>query len=31
MLTIDAFDRAKDAGVPVKMNEKARRIIYGYD
>lgn len=31
MLMIDAFDRAKDAGVPVKMNEKARRIIYGYD
>ena len=31
MLMIDAYDRAKEAGVPVKYNKKAREIIYGYD
>lgn len=30
MLMIDAYDRAKEAGVPVKYNKKAREIIYGY-
>ena len=31
MLMIDAFDRPKEAGVPVKMNKVARRIIYGFE
>ena len=31
MLMLDAYDRAKEAGVPVKYNKNARRIIYGYD
>lgn len=32
MLMLDAFDRAKEAGVTVKYNREARRIIYGsYD
>lgn len=31
MLMLDAYDRAKEAGVTVKYNQKARRIIYGYD
>lgn len=31
MLMIDAFDRAKEAGISVKYNNKARRIIYGYN
>lgn len=31
MLMLDAYDRAKDAGVSVKYNKEARRIIYGYD
>ena len=31
MLMLDAYDRAKEAGVPVKYNKIARRIIYGYD
>ena len=30
MLMLDAYDRAKEAGVAVKYNEKARKIIYGY-
>ena len=31
MLMIDAYDRAKEAGVPVEYNKKAGKIIYGYD
>ncbi len=31
MLMLDAYDRAKEAGVTVKYYKKARRIIYGYD
>lgn len=31
MLMLDAFDRAKEAGVSVKYNKQARRLIYGYD
>ena len=31
MLMIDAFDRPKETGVPVKMNKVARRIIYGFE
>lgn len=31
MLMLDAYDRAKEAGVSVKYNKNARRIIYGYD
>lgn len=31
MLMLDAYDRAKEAGIPVKYNKNARRIIYGYD
>ena len=31
MLMLDAYDRAKEAGVTVKYNKNARRIIYGYD
>lgn len=31
MLMIDAYDRAKEAGIPVRYNKKAREIIYGYD
>ena len=31
MLMLDAYDRAKEAGVTVKYNQKAGRIIYGYD
>lgn len=30
-LMIDAYDRAKEAGVTVKYNKKARLLIYGYD
>lgn len=30
MLMIDAFDRPRVAGVPVKMNDIAKRMIYGY-
>lgn len=28
---LDAFDRAKEAGVSVRYNIMARRLIYGYD
>ena len=28
---IDAYDRAKEAGVTVKYNKKARLMIYGYE
>lgn len=31
MLMLDAFDRAKEAGIPVNYNKEARRLIYGYD
>ena len=31
MLTLDAYDRAKEAGVTVSYNREARRLIYGYD
>lgn len=31
MLMIDAYDRAKEAGVSVSYNSIARRIIHGYD
>ena len=31
MLMLDAYDRAKEAGVSVKYNKNARMIIYGYD
>lgn len=31
MLMLDAYDRAKEAGVNVKYNKEARRLIYGYD
>lgn len=31
MLMLDAYDRAREAGVPVKYNKEARRLIYGYD
>lgn len=31
MLMLDAYDRAKEAGVPVRYNKTTRRIIYGYD
>lgn len=31
MLMLDAYDRAKEAGVNVKYNETARKIIYGQD
>lgn len=31
LLMIDAYDRAKEAGVKVNYNNKARRIIYGSD
>ena len=31
MLMLDAYDRAREAGVPVRYNKEARRIIYGYD
>ena len=31
MLMLDAYDRAKEAGVSIKYNKKARRLIYGYD
>lgn len=31
MLMLDAYDRAKEAGVTVRYNKTARRIIYGYD
>ena len=30
-LMIDAYERAKEANVPVKYNKAARRIIYGYE
>ncbi len=30
-LMLDAYDRAKEAGVKVVYNKEARRIIYGYD
>ena len=30
-LMLDAFDRAKEAGISVKYNKVARRLIYGYD
>lgn len=29
-LMIDAFDRARDAGITVEYDEVARRIIYGF-
>ena len=28
---LDAYERAKEAGVNVRYNSKARRIIYGYE
>ncbi|MDO4647958.1 MAG: phage minor capsid protein [Eubacteriales bacterium] len=31
MLMLDAYDRAREAGVTVKYNKYARRMIYGYD
>lgn len=31
MLMLDAYDRAKEAGVKVNYNSVARRIIYGYE
>lgn len=31
MLMLDAYDRAKEAGVVAKYNKKARMIIYGYE
>lgn len=31
MLMLDAYDRAKEAGVSVKYNKTARGIIYGYN
>lgn len=31
MLMLDAYDRAKEAGVKVFYNKLARRIIYGHD
>lgn len=31
MLMLDAYDRAKEAGVKVVYNKEARRIIYGYE
>ena len=31
LLMLDAFNRAEEAGVIVKQNERARRMIYGYD
>ena len=31
LLMLDAYDRAKEAGVKVFYNKLARRIIYGYD
>lgn len=31
MLMLDAYDRAKEAGVSVKYNRQARRLIYGYE
>lgn len=31
MLMLDAYDRAKEAGVSVKYNKESRRIVYGYD
>lgn len=31
MLMFDAYDRVKEADVPLKYNKKARKIIYGYD
>ena len=31
MLMLDAYDRAKEAGVTVQYNKAARRVIYGYD
>lgn len=30
MLMLDAYDRAREAGVSVRYNEKARKIVYGY-
>lgn len=29
-LMLDAYDRAKEAGIKVKYNKEARRLIYGY-
>lgn len=31
MLMLDAYDRAKEAGISAKYNKKARKLIYGYD
>lgn len=31
MLMLDAYDRAKEAGVPVIYNKEARRLIHGYE
>lgn len=31
MLMLDAYDRAKEAGVTVTYNKKARELIYGHD
>ncbi len=31
LLMLDAFDRAKDMGIVVEYNDKARRIIYGIE
>ena len=30
LLMIDAYDRAKEAGIILEYDEKARKIIYGY-
>ena len=31
MLMLDAYDRAKEAGIEVRYNKEARRLIYGQD
>lgn len=31
MLILDAYDRAKEAGVSVRYNKEARRLLYGQD
>ena len=28
---LDAYDRAEEAGVSVRYNKEARRLVYGYD
>ncbi len=31
MLMLDAYDRAREAGISARYNKEARRLIYGYD